>query len=195
MIKLLRLVFRFFFRWYGWKLDWGLPRDIKKCVMVASPHTSNWDMVYGLAAFDMMRIPVRFTIKKEWMRFPMSLILKPLGGIGIDRSPKEGSQERKSMVEAMVELFDQYDELVVLVTPEGSRSRRDQWRTGFYYVALKAKVPIGLGYLNYGKKEAGVGKILYPTGDIDRDMREIMDFYRPMIAKFPENFSLDKRWS
>lgn len=159
--------------------------------MIAAPHTSNWDLVYALAAYDLMKIPVRFTIKKEWMRFPLNLIMRPLGAIGIDRSPKVKGEQRKSMTEAMTELFNGRENLNIMVTPEGTRSKREKWKTGFYYVALNSKVPIALGYLDYANKIAGVGKLIFPSGDIKKDMREIMDFYRNIKGKHPERFSLD----
>lgn len=162
--------------------------------MIAAPHTSNWDLVYALAAYDLMGIPMRFTLKHQLMRFPYNLIFKPIGAIGIDRRPKVVGGERKSMVEAMTDLFNGRDSLNVMVTPEGSRSKRDKWKTGFYYVALNAKVPIGLGYLDYKKKEAGVGKLVFPSGDIKKDMKEIMDFYRTVTPCNTEKFSLDKEY-
>ena len=175
----------------GWKLDNRMPEGVKKSVMIASPHTSNWDLYYARLAFVLMRIPVRFTVKKEWLKFPFNLLMKPIGAIGIDRSPKTGSTERKSMVEAMTDLFKDRDDLVVLVTPEGTRSLSTKWKSGFYYVALNAGVPITLGYLDYANKVAGVGKAVYPTGDYNKDMREIMDFYKDIKGRYPEKFSVD----
>jgi 1-acyl-sn-glycerol-3-phosphate acyltransferase len=131
----------------GWKLDNRMAKEVRKCVMIAAPHTSNWDLFYARIAFILLDIPVRFTVKKEWLRFPFNLFMKPLGAIGIDRSPKIPGQPRKSMVEAMTELFKNKDELVVMVTPEGTRKKTTKWKTGFYYVALNANVPISLGYL------------------------------------------------
>lgn len=125
------------------------------------------------------------------MRFPFNLVFGPLGGIAIDRSPKKAGEERKSMTEAMVELFEKNKELAVMVTPEGTRSLRTKWKTGFYHVAVGAGVPIALGYLDYKKKEAGVGKIIYPSGDMQKDMREIMIFYKDISGKHPEKFSID----
>lgn len=172
-----------------------MPQNIDKCVMIAAPHTSNWDIVMALAAYDLMKIPVRFTVKKEWLRFPFKSMMKSVGAIGIDRSPKVPGGERKSMVEAMTDLFNGRDKLNIMVTPEGTRSKRTKWKTGFYYVALNAKVPIGLGYLDYKEKIAGVGKLVFPTGDIKKDMKEIVDFYKNITAKFPENFSIDLEYA
>ncbi|MCS6819556.1 MAG: 1-acyl-sn-glycerol-3-phosphate acyltransferase [Chitinophagales bacterium] len=162
--------------------------------MVAAPHTSNMDFPLAMLCFFAMGIPVRFTIKKEWMRFPFNLVIGPLGGIAIDRSPRQPGEQRRSMTEAMIDLFHQRKELVVLVTPEGTRSRNEKWKTGFYYVALGAKVPLALGYLDYEKKEAGVGMLFEPTGNIEADMQIIMDFYRDKKGRYPEKFSTDKTY-
>jgi hypothetical protein len=99
------------------------------------------------------------------------------------------------MTEAMIELFTQNNDLAVMVTPEGTRSLRTKWKTGFYHVAVGAKVPIGLGYLDYKNKVAGVGKIVIPSGDMQKDMREIMAFYKNIEGKHPEKFSIDKDYA
>lgn len=162
--------------------------------MIASPHTSNWDLLYSLAAFKMMDLPLRFTIKKEWMFFPFNHILGFFGAIPIDRSPKVPGQARLSMVEAMANLFEGKDKICVMVTPEGTRSFRDEWKTGFYFVAKQANVPIALGYLDYAKKEAGVGPLVFPSEDMAGDLRKIMAFYVSIGPKHPEKFSVDKRY-
>lgn len=196
-MKLIVWLFRLIFKWNKWKLDDSLLKNekIDRCVMIAAPHTSNWDLVYCLAAFDMMNLPVKFTIKKEWFRFPFNYIIGALGGIPIDRSPKNPDQPRKSMVEAMAEIFTDKPKICVLVTPEGTRKRNDKWKTGFYYVAQKANVPIVCGYLDYKKREAGIGLKIVPTGDIKTEMRLISAFYATKTPKFPEKFALDKEYS
>jgi len=189
---MLKRIFHLFYRSYGWTLKTPPQEHISRCVVIAAPHTSNWDFIYGIVAFDLMKIPVRFTIKKEWLFFPFDMILKSLGAIGIDRSPKQG--HRPSMVSAIAQLFEQQQELAVLVTPEGTRSRREKWRTGFYYIALEANVPIALGFLDYKEKVIGIGKIIYPSGNIHTDMQEIMQFYQTITPKFQEKFSVDKQY-
>ncbi len=162
--------------------------------MIAAPHTTNWDLPYTLAAFGVFRIPVRFTIKKEWLKPPLGFIMRFLGAIGIDRRPKSARGEKISFTEAMAKLFDDHEHLAVLVTPEGTRGYVEQWKTGFYYVAKMANVPIALGFLDYKEKHAGVGKIVYPSDNMEADLRKIMEFYRPKNAKFPEKFSIDQRY-
>ncbi len=185
---------RFIFFIMGWKLAQFPPKDLRRSVMIAAPHTSNWDLIMARSAFALMGLPVKFTIKKEWFKFPFNLIMKPLGGIPIDRSPKTPGSERKSMVDAMAELFDQYEDLIVLVTPEGTREKRSEWKTGFYYLAKKAQVPISCGWLDYKKKHAGVGLILTPGDDMHADLKQIMHFYKDISPKHPEKFSVDLRY-
>lgn len=169
--------------------------DVHNCVMIAAPHTSNWDLVYMMGSFDLLKIRIRFTIKKEWSNKPIiSRILENLGAIWIDRSPKTGSKERISMTEAMVDLFRKNPRLTLVVTPEGTRSKRTEWKTGFYHVAVQAGVPIALGYLDYKKKKAGVGKIVHPSGDMEKDLREIMAFYQQISPCHPKDFSVDLRY-
>lgn len=189
---LLRLIY-WIYRLMGWKLTGSIPAECQRCVMIAAPHTSNWDIIFALGAFYEMKIPVKFTIKKEWFSFPFKTLMKALGGIPIDRSPKKPGDPRPSMVEAMANIFAQNDKIAVMVTPEGTRKRNENWKTGFWYTAKLAGVPICLGYLNYAKKEAGVGKVIYPN-NLEEDMAAIMAFYKDIPPKYQENFAIDPKY-
>lgn len=178
----------------GWETDNHWPENLSQCVMIAAPHTSNWDALYARLALKALGVNVRLTIKDSYMKFPLGPFVRAMGGIGIDRRPKQAGEPRPSMVQVMTDLFKQHPELVMLVTPEGTRARQEQWKTGFYYVAVNAGVPIALAYMDYEQKKAGVGKIIHPTGNFEEDMAEIMDFYAGIQAKFPEDFSVDQRY-
>lgn len=178
----------------GWKIDNHWPLDLDQCVMIAAPHTSNWDALYARLALKALGVNVKLTIKDSYMKFPLGPFVRALGGIGIDRGPKVEGQERPSMVQVMSDLFKEHPKLVMLVTPEATRAKREQWKTGFYHVAVTAGVPIALAYMDYAKKKTGVGKIVYPSGDMQKDMAEIMAFYAQIDAKFPEQFSVDQRY-
>jgi len=193
---MLKLMSSLFLKSIGWKFNYNgmKPSDFNRCVMLAAPHTSNWDFPIARAAFFLMDIPVRYTVKQSWTRFPFGLLMNPLGAIAINRSPKKEGEQRRSMVEAMTDLFEGKTELVVLVTPEGTRSKVEKWKTGFYHVAKGAGVPIALGYLDYAKKEAGVGKIIHLSGDMNADMKQVMDFYRHIGPKHPALFSVDESY-
>lgn len=178
----------------GWELDNHWDLNVDQCVMIAAPHTSNWDALYARLALKALGVNVRLTIKDSYMKFPFGPFVRAMGGIGIDRSVKQEGQARPSMVQLMSDLFKTHPKLVMLVTPEGTRAKQEQWKTGFYHVATTAGVPIALAYMDYAKKKTGVGKIVYPTGDYEKDMVEIMSFYADINAKFPEKFSVDQRY-
>ena len=178
----------------GWELDNHWQGDIDQCVMIAAPHTSNWDALYARLALKALGVNVRITIKDSYMKFPFGPFVRAMGGIGIDRRPKKEGDPRPSMVQLMTDLFQDHPKLVMLVTPEGTRSKQEQWKTGFYHVAVNAGVPIALAYMDYEKKNTGVGKVVYPTGDYEKDMHEIMEFYAQISGKFPEKFSVDTRY-
>jgi 1-acyl-sn-glycerol-3-phosphate acyltransferase len=190
-------LFKLLLRLKGFKVKpTTLPEGAKRSVLIAAPHTSNWDFVYAIAALYKLGLFPRFTIKKEFNKPIIGRWMESIGALWIDRSPKVPGEKRLSMVNAMVNVFDERKEenLVVVVTPEGTRSKRTEWKTGFYHVAVGAGVPISLAYMDYEKKETGVGKVVYPSGDMEADMKEIMDFYRDIPAKFPKNFSIDQRY-
>jgi 1-acyl-sn-glycerol-3-phosphate acyltransferase len=178
----------------GWKIDNHWPLDLDQCVMIAAPHTSNWDALYARLALKALGVNVRLTIKDSYMKLPFGPFVRAMGGIGINRNPKLQGDARPSMVQLMADLFKTHEKLVMLVTPEATRAKQEKWKTGFYHVAMTAGVPIALAYMDYAQKKTGVGKIVYPTGDYEKDMNEIMDFYANISAKFPENFSVDTRF-
>ena len=159
-----------------------MPSGIKKCVLIAAPHTSSWDFIYGSFAWTLFGIKANYLIKKEWFRFPLGWFFSSLGGIPVDRG-KAGN-----LVDAMVELVNQKKEIVVLITPEGTRKKVDKWKTGFYFLAMKANIPIVLGKINFGTKTAFIGDSFIPSGDIQKDFEIIREFYKDAIGKNPENF-------
>jgi 1-acyl-sn-glycerol-3-phosphate acyltransferase len=169
----------------GWSLNVGWPKELKKAVLIAIPHTSNWDLLYARAAFYLMDIPVKFTIKKEVMVGPLGWMIKSLGGISIDRSRIPGGR-KQTYTEAMISMLKKSQELVIMVTPEGTRSHAPKWKTGFYHIALGAEVPIVIGYLDYKKKEAGIGPVIYPNGKMQEQIEEMMAFGRNVTAKYAE---------
>lgn len=176
---------RFVFWITRWKLNVGWPVGLKKAVLIAIPHTSNWDLLYARAAFYLMDIPVKFTIKKEVMVGPLGWLIKGLGGIAIDRKRIPGGR-KQTYTEAMVNMLQEADELVIMVTPEGTRSHAPKWKTGFYHIALGANVPVVIGYLDYKKKEAGIGPVIHPDGNMQSQIEEMMAFGRTVTPKYPE---------
>ena len=165
----------------GWKLTGQVPRNIPKAMMIAAPHTSNWDFIIARAAFYLMDVDVRFTVKAEWVRNPwIGWLVRALGALAVDRS------RNNSLVDGMVQLFQEHDELVILITPEGTRAYQPRWRKGYYFAALGAGVPILLGFLNWGKREAGIGPAVWPTGNYEADEEQIKAYYRQIPGRFPK---------
>lgn len=186
---MLKYIARFLFKLSGWEVKGNIPADVKKCVMIAAPHTSNWDLFYARTAFYILGIPIKYTIKKEMMSyFPLNYLLKWMGAIPVERDKTRAHKiGQGSMVHAMAKLFKERDQLVIMVTPEATRKFVRKWKTGFYAVAERANVPIALGYLDYKKKHAGIGPMIYPSGNTEEDMLKILRFYNEIPGKHPEN--------
>ena len=121
--------------------------------------------------------------KKAIFFFPLGWFFKWMGGLAIDRS------KNNSLVDQMVKVYSEVDELCVLIPPEGTRQRREKWKSGFYHIALQANIPLILGYLDYGKKAGGFGELYWLTGNMEADMKYIQEFYASKKAKYPEKFA------
>ncbi len=163
----------------GWRAQGPLP-PVPKFVLVGAPHTSNWDLPYALFIVFVLRGKIYWLGKESLFRRPFKGFFKWLGGIPIDRS------KSKNVVAQSIQQFHQNEELILTIAPEGTRSRVKKWKTGFYYVAHGANVPIALGFLDYRRKLGGIGPVIFPTGDIDADMETIRAFYDGITGKFPE---------
>lgn len=191
----MKLISKAYLKLTGWKVKSNPPKEVhEKCVMICAPHTSNWDFPITLAIMNLLNVKARYAMKKELMGFPFGGLLRGVGAIAIDRKAKQNGEKKQSTVQAIAELFNKEDNLCLMIAAEGTRSLQKEWKTGFYYIALQAKVPICLAYLDYKTKIGGFGKAIYPTGDIHADMAEIMDFFKDKTGKKPANFSLDHRF-
>lgn len=182
---MIRWIAKFYFWITGWKITGTWPREIDKCVLVAAGHTANIDFLHTWFTFAILRVPWRFTIKEEWMRWPFGGFMRRLGAIPINRKASTG------MVDQMIQMLKEREKLVLLVTPEGTRKKTGHWKKGFYHIAMGAQVPIVLGFLDYKNKIGGVGITVHPTGDMKADLKKIMDFFASIQPKYPERFSLD----
>ncbi|MFN8296623.1 MAG: 1-acyl-sn-glycerol-3-phosphate acyltransferase [Chitinophagales bacterium] len=195
---MLKIISRLILLVKGWSYNVDALKPLDKCVLIVAPHTSAWDMAIGKAVFVLAKIPAKIAVKKEAFFWPLNWLLRYLGCIPIDRTPKIGNVKKKiSLVDAMVNSIKREKRICMVITPEGSRGKRKQWKTGFYHIAVQANVPIALGYLDFDVKEGIVDKILYPTGDMDKDMREIMEYYKDKthLGKYPNRCVTDERWS
>jgi 1-acyl-sn-glycerol-3-phosphate acyltransferase len=182
---MMRLISKLYFWLTGWKLEGNLAPEIKKAILIGAPHTSNFDFGYSRVALYMMNRPAKYLIKEELMKAPWGTFFKATGGISVKRDKSE------NLVGHMVELFNRSEELVILLSPEGSRKLKGKWKTGFYHAALQAKVPIVLSSLDYKKKIAHVGLVFHPSGNYYQDMQQVIEYYRHITPRYPEKFALD----
>lgn len=185
---MLRLFAIFYFWVSGWKIEKRPPPGMKKCVLLAAPHTSNFDFVFGRFGATILGMKTRFLIKKEAFKGPLGWLVKKAGGIPVDRS------KNNRLIEYVAELFEKNECFYLMVTPEGTRKLVKKWRKGFYAIAMAAKVPIGCVYLDYRNKRVGYGLTVYPSGDYEKDLKIIQDFYRTTHPRHPDRFNLSEMY-
>lgn len=164
----------------GWTFRQDERPEGDKYVIIAFPHTSNWDLVLMLGCSYLADMRISWLGKHTLFRGVGKPFFTWLGGVPVDRTAPKG------MVHQVVEAFNERDYLALAIPPEGTRAWADGWKTGFYYIALGAGVPIVPSYLDFGKKEAGFGPPIMPTGDIEADFEKFREFYKGMKGKFPE---------
>jgi 1-acyl-sn-glycerol-3-phosphate acyltransferase len=177
---LLKSFLRFCSTLYLKTSGWVLTGDVvnaRRCVMIAAPHTSNWDLPMTLAIVFAFRLKVYFLAKHTLFTPPFGLFVRWLGGIPVDRG------KNNNLVEQAVELFSVHKDLLLLVPPEGTRKQVRYWKSGFYYIACGANVPIVLGFIDFKRKVAGFGDIYVPSGNFDADLIQIQAFYAGISGK------------
>ncbi len=162
----------------GWTLAGSLPLDQPKCVLIGAPHTSNWDLPYTLMVAFALRLNLYWMGKQQLFRWPFGIVMRWLGGIAVDRA------QASNLVAASAQAIrDAQGPLQLVIPPEGTRSGTRKWRTGFYFIAQQANVPIVLAYMDYPRKLSGLGPVFRPTGDVEADMAEIRTFYAQFKGK------------
>lgn len=179
------LCHRVLFGILGWKEIVDQPRP-EKCVICVAPHTSNWDFLIGKSYYTAKGLTSNFLMKKEWFFWPLGPLFRYLGGIPVERS------RHASLTDQLAEKARQASHFSLAVTPEGTRSLVRQWKRGFYFIALKANLPILLYGIDYAKKEIVCTCTVRPSGDVEADMRQIMDYYRNFTARHPEKFAVEE---
>jgi len=167
----------------GWEVHLDLPK-VNKYIIIAAPHTSNWDFLIGILAIKARQLDVRWIGKHTIFRWPFGSLFRALGGTPVDRA------KSLNLIQQMTDLFEQSEQLIIALAPEGTRSKTDHWKTGFYHIARAANVPIAMGYLDFRKKHVGVGDNFYPGDDIEADFKLIGEFYKDKQGKNPHNESL-----
>jgi 1-acyl-sn-glycerol-3-phosphate acyltransferase len=172
-----------FLKLAGWKVEGSLPPEARKAVLIAAPHTSNWDLPYTLMVCFVLRLNPYWMGKSSIFKWPFGSIMRWLGGISVNR------EQSTNLVAASAQaIVDADDTVQLIVPPEGTRSKVTYWKTGFYYIALAAKVPIMMAYMDYSKKRSGLGPLFYPSGDLEKDMHAIKAFYADFKGKNAQQF-------
>ena len=170
----------------GWKIEGSLPQGVTKCVLIAAPHTSNWDLPYTLMVAFALRLNPYWMGKQSIFKAPFGGLMRWLGGIPVNRA------QSSNLVAASAQAIAGADgPLQLIVPPEGTRSKTRYWKTGFYYIAQTAGVPIVMAYMDYSTKRSGLGPLFQPTGDIEADMAAIKAFYAPFKGKNAAQFEAE----
>lgn len=178
---MLRPLYLLLFKIMGWKVVGDFPVDLKKYIVAIAPHTSNWDFVIGVMARSITRIQkARFLGKSQLFRAPYGWLFRWLGGYPVDRTT------HSDMVQQVVDIINKHDEFILAIAPEGTRKKVSKLKTGFYYIALGAKIPIIPVGFDFSKKQVVIGPPLQPTGNIDEDLKVLLTFYSDIVGRNPE---------
>jgi len=167
----------------GWKVIGEFP-DIKKSITIFAPHTAHIDAIYGKLGITELGVKYKFLSKKELFFFPMDMVMKKFGSI-----PVRGVKNKNAIYQ-VVDLLNNTEELHIVISPEGWIKKVEKWNRGFYHMAVKAKVPIVVAYLDYEKKEVGIKGVIYDAEDFNSVMKQINDMYKDVSGKCPEQFVL-----
>lgn len=180
-----RICHTILYKWMGWRTEVTQPTP-QKCIICVAPHTSNWDFLIGELYYTSIGLTSNFLMKKEWFFWPFGSFFRRLGGIPVERS------RHTSLTDQMAEKARQATHFSLAVTPEGTRSLAPKWKRGFYFIALKANLPILLYAIDFPNKRIVCTKTIIPSGDVEADMQTIMQYYSQFQGKHPEKFTIEK---
>lgn len=173
---IVRRIARFILRLAGWDLVGKFP-DVPKVLLVAVPHSSGWDAIWGLLIKVAIGLDIEFMAKKEIFFFPLGPILRLLGGVPVDRHAARG------VVGATVQAFQSKPVCWVVLAPEGTRRKTDRWKTGFWHIARQAQVPVCAIWIHYPDKRFGIGPMFEMSADMDADIARLREYYTPFQGK------------
>jgi len=173
---------RFWMQALRWDVVGKVPEG-GKFVLIGSPHTSNWDFPFSLLSLYVYRLKASWIGKDTLFKKPFGWFMRWLGGISVNRDDQHGA------VDQIAQKYKESSKLVIAIAPSGTRKKKEYWKSGFYWIANTAKVPILCGYLDYGRREICIGLCFIPTGDIKKDMDRIRDFYKGIQGKYPEKMT------
>lgn len=180
-----RKIYKFIFiTIFKWQVIGTIPAELKKCVIIAVPHTSWWDFLLGVFSRTIIDREIGFVAKKELFKFPFNYFFYWTGGRPLDRS------KGQNKVEAIAQIFEKQEVLRLALSPEGTRKKVTEWKTGFYYIAMKANVPIVPVAFDYGKKQVVYHDPFYPTGNIEQDLIFLRAYFKDVKGKIPQNGSM-----
>lgn len=171
-----------FLRLGGWRAE-GDPPDVPRCVIIAAPHTYWWDGFWMMMFAWYWGLSISFMVKRSTTRGPLGWMVRWAGAVPVDRSAAHG------LVGELVRAFAERPRLFLSIPPEGTRARREYWKSGFYHIARQANVPLCLSYLDYGRGRGGFGPCFLLSGDVRKDMDRIREFYRDVRGRYPERFT------
>ncbi|AOS97037.1 Acyltransferase [Microbulbifer aggregans] len=181
---LLRQVASLLLKLHGWRVIYDQSaQDAKKYVLLGAPHTTNWDGYYFILAALKLKLVPQWMGKDNLFKFPLGGMMRWFGGIAVDRS------KANNLVEGTVNAFNRSEELIVAVPPEGTRGKAERWKTGFYHIARGAAVPVVCGFINFPKKELGLGPAFRMGENLEAELKRFRDFYADKIGKFPELYT------
>lgn len=183
--RLVRRLLILLYRWKGWRIDGRRP-EARKFIILGAPHTSNWDFIFFIGATHELGIRPSFMGKSSLFKWPMTDFMLDMGGIPVDRS------RRANYVEQVAAAFAAADDLALVIAPEGSRTFKGDWRSGFYHIAMAAGVPIVPAWVDNAKLVGGMGEPIMPTGDYRADLAKIAAFYREKRPDCDRFIALEK---
>ena len=179
---MMRAIYSFFyFKIMGWKINGEFPPDLKKYIVAVAPHTSSWDFIIGVMVRSIMKMQnTKFLGKSPLFKSPFGWFFRAIGGYPVDRS------RHNDMVQQVTDLFNSHENFILGIAPEGTRQKVDKLKSGFYYIAKKASIPIIPCGFDFAKKEVVIGQPFYPSDDIEKDMGFLLSFYRRISGRNPE---------
>ena len=177
----MRSLWRLFLYILGWTIKGSYPYHLKKCIVIAGPHTSSWDFIIGLGVRSKLHLQhIKFLGKASLFKGPFGFIFRKLGGYPVERD------QHHNMVDQVVELFNSHDSFSLVLSPEGTRKKVERLKTGFYHIAKKAKIPIVMAGFDFLNKEFSFSDPFYPSDDESADFQHIYQFFGPLQGKIPE---------
>jgi 1-acyl-sn-glycerol-3-phosphate acyltransferase len=178
---MLRPIYNFIFKSLGWKISGSFPPELKKYIVAVAPHTSNWDFPVGVMVRSILKMQnAKFLGKSSLFKPPFGWLFRAMGGYPVDRS------KHNDLVQQVVDIFNAHDQFIVAIAPEGTRQKVDKLKTGFYYMAKKAAIPIIPCGFDFATRTIVIGAPFYPSDNVEDDMNQLLSFYRNIKGANPE---------